>query len=131
MAASIAGSVLKSLKCSSITADMSDSSRKAPPSAQLLRTEKFWADLHHDPARRKDPRVHANVPVCVSHSKGAKVEARSNDLSYHGMQLWCDRSTAAKLRPKSTARERNPHCVATLQLDIDGISLRRSQPRNV
>jgi len=90
--------------------------------AQLLPAEKFWRDLHHAQKRRKVPRVHANVPVHLSAVKGAVIEMRTNDLSYHGMQVWCDRGTAAILLPKASGDGAQPVYPIILQLDIDGIS---------
>ena len=47
----------------------------------------------------------------------------SNDLSYHGMQLRCDRVTAEILRPDSHGTKGQPIYAATLKLEIDGITL--------
>lgn len=101
---------------------MSRSTRRVLSNAQLPPAERFWSELHHAPTRRRDPRVHANVPVCVSVDKGAQVETRSNDLSYHGMQLRCDRKTAATLRPQAHGKGAHSVYPVTLQLGIDGVS---------
>ncbi|MFT5172869.1 MAG: hypothetical protein ACI8W7_001037 [Gammaproteobacteria bacterium] len=95
-------------------------------SAQLLPAEQFWHDLHHEPARRRSPRVHANVPVSLSLIEGTAVPLSSNDLSYHGMQLRCDRVTATILRPDSHDTKEQAVYAATLKLEIDGITLRIS-----
>ena len=50
----------------------------------------------------------------------------SNDLSYHGMQLRCDRVTAEILRPDSHATKGRSTYAATLKLEMDGLSLRIS-----
>lgn len=94
--------------------------------AQLPAAERFWRDLHHNPGRRRAPRVHANVPVCLFPADGTRVPIVSDDLSYHGMQVCCDRATAALLRPHSHGTDTKPTCAVTLQLEFDGSALRVS-----
>ena len=102
---------------------MSPSAQKVRPVAALP-AERFWQELHHAPARRKSPRVHANVSVCLGQGKGPSVQTRTNDLSYHGMQVCCDKATAAMLQPKSNGKDAHPTYPVTLELDIEGMALR-------
>ena len=104
---------------------MSNDAERLFSTAQLPPAEQFWHDLHHS-ARRKSPRVHANVPVSLSPTKGASIPIRSNDLSYRGVQVRCARATAAILRPHSHGEQAQPTYAATLELGFDGLSLRIS-----
>ena len=104
---------------------MSRQARTIPQTAPLP-AEKFWNDLHDVAARRKTPRVHADVPVTLTPGNDSNVEARTNDLSYHGMQIRCSKDVAAQLRPHVRGAQAHPVYPATLQLEIDGISLRVS-----
>ena len=99
---------------------------RTAPLAAPLPVDKFWGELHNVEKRRQTPRVHANVPVTLDPGHGTSVEARTNDLSYHGMQVRCDKATAAILRPDSRGEKANPTYPAILELDIDGISIRIS-----
>lgn len=103
---------------------MSSRISRMPSTAQLPHTEKFWCELHASRKRRKAPRLHANIPVSLSPAKGPVVALRSNDLSWFGMQVRCDRQTATTLRPDT--QDDAPQVVfpTTIQLDIEGISLR-------
>jgi hypothetical protein len=103
---------------------MSNSVNRMPSTAQLPHTEKFWREFHHARKRRKAPRLHANVPVCVSPAKGPELQLRSNDLSWYSMQVRCDRQTAATLRPDTNKDAPQAVFPTTLQLEIEGISLR-------
>jgi hypothetical protein len=116
---------LKTFGARADTNAMSRNARTRPLTAPLP-ADKFWCDLNDVEKRRQTPRVHANVPVTLDPGHGTSVEARTNDLSYHGMQVRCDKATAAILRPDSRGTKANPTYPATLQLDIDGISLRIS-----
>ena len=51
------------------------------------------------PSRWRYPRVHANVPVRITVPPQEPVDLVSNDVSVLGLQVRCDRRTAARLRP--------------------------------
>ena len=92
--------------------------------AQLPHTEKFWSELHSARKRRKAPRLHANVPIFLTPANGPVLKLHSNDLSWFGMQVRCDRQTAATLRPDTNNHAPQAVFPTTLQLDIEGVSLR-------
>ncbi|MFT5445542.1 MAG: hypothetical protein ACI9DC_000703 [Gammaproteobacteria bacterium] len=94
-----------------------------PSTAQLPHTEKFWCELHRASKRRKAPRLHADVPICLSLAKGPDLKLSSNDLSWFGMQVRCDRQAATELRPNPKNDAPQTIFPTTLQLDIEGISL--------
>ena len=103
---------------------MSRNVNRKPSTAQLPHTEKFWRELHSARKRREIPRLHANVPVCLSPAKGLDIKLHSNDLSWFGMQVRCDRQTAATLRPDTSKDAPQAVFPTTLQLDIEGTALR-------
>jgi len=81
----------------------SESSTRA--AAALPQTEAFWVRLapRDRTLRWRYPRVHANVPVQISAPPREPVELTSNDVSVLGLQVRCDRRTAARLRPDPKA----------------------------
>jgi hypothetical protein len=86
--------------------------------------EAFWGALaaRGPNGRRRYPRVHAAVTVCVGETPCGPVDLISNDLSRVGMQIRCDRATVARLCPQSGSGE-EPTYPMSLRLRVSGLSL--------
>jgi hypothetical protein len=87
--------------------------------------EAFWGALaaRGQNWRRSYPRVHAAVPVCVAETPCGPIDLISNDLSRHGMQIRCDRATAARMCPQSSIGGEEPTFPMSLRLRVSGLSL--------
>lgn len=88
--------------------------------------EAFWDKLaaRGPNGRRSYPRIHAGVPVRASETPGGALDLISNDLSRRGMQIRCDRATAARLCPHGGTARARPTYPMSLQLDVSGLRLR-------
>lgn len=87
--------------------------------------EAFWGTLaaRGPNGRRRYPRVHAGVPVCVGETPCGPIDLISNDLSRVGMQICCDRATVARLCPQSDSGGEEPTYPMSLRLRVSGLSL--------
>lgn len=107
---------------------MSEQANQPIPGAGDGPLEAFWNKLAASGpnGRRSYPRIHAAVPVSVRETPSGPIELVSNDLSRYGMQVRCDRATAARLCPQSGIGQDPPTYPTSLQLRVSGIALRVS-----
>jgi hypothetical protein len=103
---------------------MPRNSQRVSSRSGLQPEEAFWRDLDEAKSQRNAPRVHANVRVRLKAKGASTLKVRSNDVSFQGMQVLCDRETAEILRAQSKNSGTKAILAASLDLDVNGISLR-------